>query len=271
VLEISQNDLQELTRIIRQQFGINLEAKPKLVEGRLSHYIQEAGFQSLGDYLNYVFQDTTGQEWPRLIERLTTNHTYFFREPAHFKFLSQKILPELEKTVRNHDIRIWSAGCSSGEEPYSIAMVLAHHFGLFGNLWDKQILATDISARVLETARAGRYPASALEEMPIPYKTSYFRKVGQNTYEVVPTIRQEVIFRSLNLAHDAFPLRSRFHVILCRNVMIYFDSRTKSELVERFYDWTEPGGYLLIGHTETISRKDTRWQYIQPAVYRKPW
>ena len=271
MLEIGHAELLEFTRFIRLNFGINLEAKHKLVEGRLGHYILDAGFASFSDFLDYAYNDASGKEWPRLIERLTTNHTYFFRESAHFDFLARTVLPQLEQSVTNRDIRIWSAGCSSGEEPYSIAMVLAQHFGLAGSLWDKRILATDISARVLETARAGRYPASTLEELPARYKSQYFKKLEGDQFEIVSQLRDEVIYRSLNLIHDEFPFRSRFHAIFCRNVMIYFDPKTKNDLVDRFYDWTEPGGYLFIGHTESINRQDSRWRYIRPAVYQKPY
>jgi chemotaxis protein methyltransferase CheR len=269
MLKIQEEELHLFVRLVREHFGINLESKRNLIEGRLGSQILESGFHNFSDYLDHAFHDPTGREMTRLVDRLTTNHTYFFREEAHFDFLRRQILPELEQTVKDRDIRIWSAGCSSGEEPYSIAMTLHDHFGFARQNWDTRILATDISASILEKARAGQYPANVAQSLPPHFAGQFFRKVDEDTVEIAETVRNNVIFRSLNLIQEDFPLRSKFHVIFCRNVMIYFDQPTKLNLIRQFYELTEPGGYLMIGHTETIQRNETRWQYVQPAIYRK--
>lgn len=271
MLTITDREFNELVLFIRDNFGINLGGKRKLIEGRMSTHITEAGHESFGDYLDQVFHDPTGQELANLINRLTTNHTYFFREEAHFHFLRQTVLPELERTVRDRDIRIWSAGCSSGEEPYSIAMTLHDHFGTSRTLWDSQVLATDISSKVLQLARQGRYPSASLESLPAGWGARYFHDVQADTVEVIEQIRRDVVFRSLNLIQDTFPLRRCFHVIFCRNVMIYFDRQTKNELIKRFFQQTEPGGYLFIGHAETLDKEETGYCYVKPAVFRKPY
>jgi len=270
VLTISDHEFNELVLYMRENFGINLGGKRKLIEGRMSTHVTESGHESFGDYLDQVFQDTSGQELANLINRLTTNHTYFFREEAHFHFLRQTVLPELERTVRDRDIRIWSAGCSSGEEPYSIAMTLQDYYGVSRALWDASVLATDISAKVLQIARHGRYPSGSLDNLPAGWASRFFRAVNADTVEVVDPLRRDVMFRSLNLIQDTFPLRRRFHVIFCRNVMIYFDRQTKNELIRRFFQQTEPGGYLFIGHAETIDKDETGYSYVRPAVFRKP-
>jgi chemotaxis protein methyltransferase CheR len=271
VLVLQDYEFQMLVHYIRDNFGINLDQKKVLVEGRLSLHIHEAGFGSYSEYLEHVFSDKSGAEVSNLITRLTTNHTFFMREEMHFQFLRQRILPEISRNSTERDIRIWSAGCSSGEEPYTIAMTLYDHLGFNRDLWDKKILATDISTKALEQARQGKYMATALEKLPPHWLSRYFRRVSDSEYAVADDLRGEVIFRSLNLIQDTFPFKKKFHVIFCRNVMIYFDKKTRNELIQRFYDVTEPGGYLFIGHTESIDRDDTPYGYLQPAIYQKPF
>jgi len=271
MLEIGHAELVEFTRFIRLNFGINLEAKHKLVEGRLGNYILEAGFTSFSEFLEYAYNDTSGKEWPRLIERLTTNHTYFFRESAHFDFMAQTVLPQLE----NRSPTVIS-GSGAPAAPQAKNPILSPWFWPSISAW---LAACGTSGSWPRTSQpvCWRQPGPgvirpvALEELPARYKSQYFKKLAGDQFEIVPQLRDEVIYRLLNLIHDEFPFRSRFHVIFCRNVMIYFDPETKNDLVDRFYDWTEPGGYLFIGHTETINRQDSRWRYIRPAVFQKPY
>ncbi len=270
MLVLQDHEFDMLVRYIRDNFGINLDQKKVLVEGRLGLHLSEAGYGSYQEYLNQVFTDPTGSEVSNLVTRLTTNHTFFMREENHFQFLRQRVLPELGKTSQDKDIRIWSAGCSSGEEPFTIAMTLHDHLGFSKDLWDTRILATDISTRALDQARKARYPATALDALPSSWTNRYFRKVSETEHEIIESLRNEVIFRSLNLIQDVFPFKKKFHVIFCRNVMIYFDRQTRIELIRRFYQVTEPGGYLFIGHAETLDREESPYKYIQPAVYRKP-
>ena len=173
------------------------------------------------------------------------------------------------KAGRSRDLRIWCGAASSGEEPYMIAMVLAEFFGMEKPQWDTKVLATDISTKVLQKALAGVYPAEQLKSVPPQWKKRFFRTVGGGAqYQVVPELKQEVIFRQFNLM-DPFPFKRKMHTIFLRNVMIYFDEKTKRELVQKVYDALEPGGYLFIGTTETLDRNSSPFQIIQPSIFRK--
>lgn len=269
MLSIKDCELKKLVGYIKFNYGINLERKRNLIEGRLSNIIIRKGFNNFEKYMEYVFSDRTGKEMTLLINNLTTNHTFFMREWSHFEYYSKQVLPYIKSSVKDKDLRVWSAGCSSGEEPYTLAMLNQDYFGEQKELWDTKILATDISVKALEKAEKGMYPAEALDNMPPVWRLSYFDKIDKNNYRITEKIKKEVIFRIFNLMDNVFPFKRKFHVIFCRNVMIYFDYETKMELVKKFYEYTEPGGYLFIGHSESISREDTGYRYIIPAVYRK--
>ena len=178
------------------------------------------------------------------------------------------ILPELKQRVRNKDLRIWSAGCSTGEEPYTLAFFIDEFFGKEKALWDTKILATDISTRVLDYAVKGVYSVDSVKNLPNHWLRNYFRK-HESGYEIVDRIKREVIFRKFNLMDRIFPFKKKFHIIFCRNVMIYFDKQTKAELIRRFYDAMEYGAYLFIGHSESINRGESPFKYVMPSVYRK--
>lgn len=266
---INDEDFKFLTQYIKSNYGINLTQKRTLIEGRLSNIISEKGFDNFTDYLRHVFSDKTGREMTIMLNKLTTNHTYFMREPKHFEYLRDVVLPEMEKTVKDRDLRVWSAGCSTGEEPYTLEMIMQDYFGQKLPRWDTQILATDISSRALDIAREGVYSANAISELPAMWRLNYFEKLGDGNYKVKDVIKNNVVFRKFNLMEPAFLFRKKFHIIFCRNVMIYFDQPTKDALINRFYDITEPGGYLFIGHSESVNRELTKYKYIMPAVYRK--
>lgn len=268
--KIKREEFIRLVVYMREQYGINLEQKQTLVEGRLWSVIQKHGFKSLDEYFQFVIADKTGEEAKTLVTRLTTNYTYFMREEQHYKFLTGRILPELTPTLRDKDLRIWSAGCSSGEEPYTTAMVLDDYFGTAKREWDCKVLATDISPQVLQMAKEAMYPEDRLKNLPPEWKRKYFDHVKEtDIFHIKPVIQQEVIFRSFNLMERNFPFRKKFHVIFCRNVMIYFNKETRDALVERYYDALEVGGYLFIGLSETVSKTDTRFTFVQPSIYRK--
>lgn len=269
MLSIKESDFKELADYIKSNYGINLTKKKNLIEGRLSNIIIEKGFNNFGQYLEHVFSDRTGREATLLINKLTTNHTYFMREWNHFEYYREHVLPSIVSKIKEMDLRIWSAGCSSGQEPYTLAMINQDFFQEQKSLWNTKILATDISVKALNTAERGIYPDESLSNMPSMWKLSYFNKTNDGNYSISERIKNEVIFRIFNLMDDRFPFKRKFHVIFCRNVMIYFDNKTKMELVNKFYEYTEPGGYLFIGHSETIPRDDTGYRYIMPAVYRK--
>lgn len=266
---INDNDFMKLTSFIQENYGINLSAKKTLIEGRLGNMIIEKGFNNFSDYLRHVFSDDSKEELVILINKLTTNHTYFMRENNHFEYFRDIVLPFWVSNLKQKDLRIWSAGCSSGEEPYTLAMILADYLGDEKPKWDAKILATDISVKVLEIARKAIYGSESVDKLPSSWKMNYLRKVDKENYQFQDRIKNEVIFRIFNLMEGQFPFKKKFHVIFCRNVMIYFDTKTKIELINRFYELTEPGGYLFIGHSESINKETTQYRYIMPAVYRK--
>jgi len=267
--KIKQEEFIKLVNYMRDNYGVNLEQKLTLVEGRLWSVLNQKGFSTLGEYFDYVVKDKSGEEITTLITRLTTNYSYFMREDQHYKFLVANILPKLKDSIKDKDLRIWSAGCSSGEEPFTTAMVLDDFFGLSKREWDSRILATDISPQVLRMAQEAVYPEERLQNLQPAWKAKYFTKVGPEMLRVNDNIRNEVIFRSFNLMDKVLPFKRKFHVIFCRNVMIYFNKKTRDELVERFFDALEPGGHLFIGMSETVSKTDTRFTFVQPSIYRK--
>jgi chemotaxis protein methyltransferase CheR len=270
MLDIKENEFKKLTGYIKQKYGINLTKKKNLIEGRLSNLIIEKGFKSFKEYLDYTFSDKTGAEETILLNRLTTNHTFFMRESSHFEYYENNVLPGIVNNLKENDLRIWSAGCSTGEEPYTLAMINNDFFGEKKHLYDTKILATDISVKALKSAEEGKYPKEALNNLPTVWKLKYFYKdSADDRYGISDEIKNDVIFRVFNLMDEVFPFKRRFHVIFCRNVMIYFDQQTKNKLINKFYELTEPGGYLFIGHSESISREITNYKYIMPAVYQK--
>jgi chemotaxis protein methyltransferase CheR len=219
------------------------------------------------DYLRFLRTDANGEELARLIDELTTNFTSFRREPAHFELLRTRVLPGLKPTS---PIRIWSAGCSSGEEPYSILMEILDFLGpqAEGRI---RIFASDISGRMLERAVAGIYPLAKLDEIPGGWKRFLEKGVGEwsGHFRIGDRWKSRIVFDRLNLM-DAFDHLPVFDVIFCRNVMIYFDRRTQEDLVRRLSGRLAPSGWLLIGHSEGLTGNSASLQYVQPAVYRRP-
>lgn len=271
-LEITEAEFQRLVKYMYDSFGINLSAKKVLVQGRLGNMLNERGFKNYNDYLDTVLADTTGAEVTTILNKLTTNHTFFMREPEHYTFLKDTILPYMVKVnEKDHILRIWSAACSSGEECYTTAMLMDQYFGADKAKWDTRILATDISQNVIGKAKAGIYSEEGMKGLSNDWKARYFNNLGNGKYEICQGIKDEVIFKTFNLM-DPMPDKYKakpFDLIFCRNVMIYFDQPTKQALVNRFYDVVKPGGYFYIGHAESVNRGETKFDYIQPAIYRR--
>lgn len=255
---------------IKANYGIHLrQEKMTLLIGRLHNVLQQAGFDNFTDYYQYIVSDKSGKAAVTLVDKVTTNHTFFMREPEHFYYFRDTVLPFLSDTVKNHDLRIWCAASSTGEESYTLAMLLDEFFGKEKSLWDTKVLATDISDQVLTIAKKGIYSKDRIAPLPILWKNTYFKKLDSENFMLIDRIRNEVIYRKFNLMDAVFPFKKKFHTIFCRNVMIYFDDETKGRLIEKFYNHMEHGGYLFLGHSESISRSNTKFQYIIPAVYRK--
>ncbi|HWP97607.1 MAG TPA: protein-glutamate O-methyltransferase CheR [Syntrophomonadaceae bacterium] len=249
--------------------GLNLKQKKHLIENRLHGLLPKFELPSFSALYNLMVNDVSGELATTIVDRLCTNHTFFMRENRHFDFFRDKVLPELKTRVRNRDLRIWSAGCSSGQEAYTLAMIIADFFDSEPAAWDTRILATDISSRVLQKAREALYEEEDLHHLPSIWRLNYLQSLGGGNCRINERLRKEVIFRRFNLLEETYPFKQKFHVIFCRNVMIYFDAQTKRELVNRFYEITAPGGYLFIGQAETLNREDSRFKYVMPAVYRK--
>ncbi|MCL2058931.1 MAG: protein-glutamate O-methyltransferase CheR [Oscillospiraceae bacterium] len=268
-LQITDKEFWQIVNLLKGSYGINLSQKKNLIVGRLQNYLQRSQYDSFSEFYEHVVNDKTGEAITFLINKLTTNYTYFLRETEHYDFFTSTVLPYITSTDKNKDMRIWSAGCSSGEEAYTIAMYVDDYFGQNKRGWDTKILATDISERVLSLAASGVYMTESLEPLKTAWRASYFNTINNESSQVVERLRREIIFRRFNLMERNLPFKKKFHNIWCRNVMIYFDIKTKNELVERFYDATEPGGYLFVGHSESISRTETRYKYVKPAIYRK--
>jgi chemotaxis protein methyltransferase CheR len=259
----------EFTRICElayQRFGLHLHAgKEKLVSARLAKLLRAGGFRSFDAYYQHVLADASGAALTAMIDCLTTNHTSFLREPEHFRFLKERILPE----YRARDVlQIWSAACSTGEEPYSIAFALLDVLERGGGP-RLRILATDISTRALDAARRATYAKDRVSGIPPEIRNRYFVPGPEGTVRVRPDVVSLVRCERRNLM-EPFPKGALFPVILCRNVMIYFDRETRAGLVKRLTGSLEPGGYLLVGHAESLIGTDHGLSYVQPAVYRRP-
>lgn len=273
LMSISDEEFGLLRSLIYDRFGINLtDQKRSLLVGRLQKVLRQSGHNSFKSYYQALLDDPTEQALSKLVDRISTNHTYFNREKAHFDFFLETALPTIAKTLEkqnNRDIRIWCAGCSSGEEAYMLLMLLREYFGNRYSGWDGGILATDISSRVLDIAKRGVYPQDRVRMLPEHLLRKYFRLLPDGQYEVANELRQEATFRRFNLMNDVFPFKKPFHIIFCRNVMIYFDDPTRKTLVQKFHRHTAEGGYFFLGHSETLGRGQSLYKYLAPAVYNK--
>lgn len=267
MIELTDSEFRYIVRYVKDNFGIDLSKKRVLLAGRLGSYLVENNFSSFTEYMKVLEQDKSGRELTNFLNKLTTNHTYFMREAEHFAFFGNHVLPELETKTRDRDLRIWCAAASTGEEPYTLAMILQDRFAGRTPRWDTTLLATDLSVKVLTTARQGLYPNDALEKVPTTWKNKYFTPVGATHMQITPAVREQVVYRRFNLM-DPIVAKKPYHVVFCRNVMIYFDTPTKSDLVDRIYDVMAPGGYLFVGFTESLPRP-TRFRYVRPSVYQK--
>ena len=264
---ISDDDFRKLTQFVHQHYGINLAQKRQLVTSRLSSLVMQKGYNDFGPFVKALLTDKNPADMELVLNRLTTNYTFFMRETEHFDFFSRTILPELvRRHQRDRVMAIWSAGCSSGEEPYNISIYIKEFLGPQASQWDTRVLATDISQKALATAKKGVYELP--DTIPQNWRKRYFVPIkGTSQYTVAPEIKNNVIFQTFNLM-DPIKFRLKFDVIFCRNVMIYFDQPTKDALVRRFYDATVPGGYLMISHSENLG-KNNPYATVAPSTFQK--
>jgi len=265
-MNLSDNDFVRLGKFIYHQCGINItDAKRSMLEARLQKRLQILNFSSFSQYCDYLFSaQGNEQELTDMINQVTTNKTDFFREPGHFDYLTRKVLPELNRTRRA--ITVWSAGCSSGEEPYTLAMVLKE-FGC-----DFIVAATDISTRVLEKARRAVYDDEEVGPIPSEMRRKYLLVSKDKTkklYRVIPALREMVRFRRLNFMDGDFGFREPVDIIFCRNVIIYFDRPTQERLLNKFCQCLSPHGYIFMGHSETLFSMNVPLTQVAPTVYRR--
>lgn len=266
---ITEREFQRVAAYVKNKAGINLNEKKVLVQGRLDTYMQRKGYRSYDEFMDRVEKYPAGPEAEDLMNALTTNHTYFWREYEQFLFLKQEVFPELRsRTQSTRDWHIWCAASSTGEEPYTLAMLCKDYLGLEQDAWDTKILATDIDTNVLEKAVKGVYAKNSVELLPHQYVRRFFKQINENEYRVTDELKREVLFRQLNLMNP-LPFRKPLHVVFIRNVMIYFDEPTKERLLNNIYEKMTPGGYLFIGSTESMGQNNTRFQYVKPSIYRK--
>ncbi|MBI3415709.1 MAG: protein-glutamate O-methyltransferase CheR [Verrucomicrobia bacterium] len=273
--EVAKAEYEFIRRLVYHHSRLGLgNDKKTLVTTRLAKRLRSLNLREYDDYCRLRKSAGGAEELARLLDVISTNHTNSFREFKHFKFLQQIVLPQWMPRLERAraPFRVWSAASSSGEEPYMVAMVLAEFFrNQTGSTWG--IDASDISPRVLAQARQGIYAQARLTEVPVEWRCRYFQKgindwVGH--YRVKEELRQRVRFHHLNLFQSEYPFTNQFHVILCRDVLIYFDRETQETLISKLTAQLAPGGYLMVGQTESLSVVGHSLRAIEPAVYLKP-
>ena len=271
---ISDREFSLYRKLIYNAAGICLgPAKKAFLEARLSRRIRELGMDSFQAYYQYVTENQTSGELEQLLDRVSTNETHFFREPRQFEFLEQQILPDWKAEESNGSrpqrIRVWSAGCSTGEEPYSLAMIFLDHFPR-GSGWEVEIIATDLSTRALKSARKGVWSIAKAREIPQSYLKRFMRKGtgSQHAYMKASAEIQAIIrFQHLNLNDDHYALTGPFDLIFCRNVLIYFDAESRARVIDRLVNYLAPAGFLLVGHAESLSGVSDRIRHVKPTIY----
>ncbi|MDR3629917.1 MAG: protein-glutamate O-methyltransferase [Desulfocapsaceae bacterium] len=270
------HDFQLFRAFIYEQVGIQLPpSKKTMLEARLQKRLKALDLESFEAYREFIFSpEGRHAEIVHLIDVVTTNKTDFYREAGHFTYLTQKALPEiLARSGRRiaDTLTIWSAGCSSGEEPYTLAMVLSD-FAEKNRECRFSILASDISTRILKTAMAAVYPEDRATEIAVNIKKKYFlrsKDKSRGLVRICPEIRSKVTFRRINFMDNDFGISDKIDIIFCRNVIIYFDKQTQQKLMQKFCQQLDPGGYLFLGHSETLNGIDVNFKAVGPTVYQK--
>lgn len=263
---LTAEDFQAIIAIVRKSSGIVLTAaKRELVYSRLRRRLRALNLDSFAAYRAIVEGPDGADEQVRMINAITTNLTGFFRERHHFDFLGNGLLPALPRTERR--LRIWSAGCSSGEEPYTLAMTLRRSMPDIDQ-WDARILATDIDTDMVAVGSAGQYPMERAAAIPEELRRAHVRRIDSETVGMAPELKALIAFRNLNLL-GPWPMKGKFDVIFCRNVVIYFDKATQRSLIDRFAELLVPNGHLFVGHSETLHNITDRFHHIGRTIHRR--
>ena len=275
---LSERDFRRLSKFIYDECGVNLPKYKKiLLESRLHKRIRRLKIPSLEEYCNYLFSPQgMKQELSNMIDAITTNKTDFFREPLQFDYLVQQVLPELISENRagfSHTLSVWSAGCSSGEEPYTLAMLLQDYSErLHNNSLDYYILATDVSLGILKKAKQGIYEHDQIKPIPYGFRKKYLlkgRKKINNLVRIVPELRKSVRFKRLNFLENNFGIPDPVDILFCRNVIIYFDRAVQERVLRKLCHYLRPGGYLFMGHSETLNQITLPLVQVEPTIYKK--
>ena len=266
---LTDKEFELFKNLVYQEVGITLDIPKKtLLVSRLGKRLRELGLPTYQAYYDCVSGKDGVEELTKLLDLISTNKTEFFRERGHFNFLRDHVLPQVQAAKK---LRIWSSASSSGEEPYTIAMSL---FDAISDIsrWDIKILASDISTRVLAKAASGIYEAERVSQLPKDLVQRHFLR-GKGAQEGKVRMRPQIVnlvdFRRINLMDQTFPIRSPLDVIFCRNVLIYFDRPTQAKLMEKFFKYLRPGGYLFIGHSESLQWIEHQFTYLRPTIYQK--
>ncbi|MGC8823083.1 MAG: CheR family methyltransferase [Bacteroidales bacterium] len=271
--KLSDEDFKRLSEFIYREYGIKMPpAKKVMLQGRLQKRLRELDITSFREYVDYVFSEQGQDEVIHMIDVVSTNKTDFFREPVHFEFLAQEIVPLFARTTElRYPMKIWSAGCSSGEEPYTIAIVLMECREKYPTL-DFQILGTDVSTRILQTALDAIYKENRIEGIPLQILKKYFLRSKDRTnptVRLIPEIRRKVSYMRLNLMESVYPVPDMYDVIFCRNVLIYFDRPTQERVINKLCMYLKPGGYFFLGHSESITGMTVPLRQIKPTIFVK--
>ena len=272
--ELKDREFKLLSDLVYHTIGINLgDSKKELLRTRLGKRLRLLGIPTFKEYYKYVTEDNK-DELTNLFDAISTNLTSFFREQKHFDYLSETVLPEiLDERKRRGDfqVRVWSCACSTGEEPYSLAIALAEYLGM-SSKYGVKMLATDVNTEVLEKAAQGLYKEARVENLPKVILKKYFlRGEGKQAgyVKIKRQLQNMITFRRINLTAPRYPFRKQFDFIFCRNVMIYFDKHTQKQIIDKLYNHLKPGGYLFLGHAESLTGIDTEFKYIKPTIYKK--
>jgi chemotaxis protein methyltransferase CheR len=273
---MSQEDFKKLSSFIYQEYGIKMpDVKKTMLQSRLHKRLRELNMISYKDYVNYVFSKEGQQsEIIHMIDMVSTNKTDFFREPVHFDYLHSHVLPDLLQSGRsNRNLKIWSAGCSSGEEPYTIAISLSEFIAQNpAYSFEYNILATDISTRMLKSAAEAVYKEARVEVLPISLKKRYLLKSKDRlnpTVRIIPELRHRINFQRLNFMDSNYNVPDSFDIVFCRNVLIYFDRDTQERVINKLCTKLKPNGYFFLGHSESITNFNVPLKQLKPTIFKR--
>ncbi|NLE29965.1 MAG: protein-glutamate O-methyltransferase [Phycisphaerae bacterium] len=273
-IEITTEEYERVRKLVYERAGINLGSnRQHLVQARLAKRIRSESFAGFRDYFRHLDSETNNEEITHLIDAISTNTTFFFRESDHFDFLAESLVSRIKSEKwdeKQYTLRIWSAACSSGEEPYTLAMVINKILKEYPSI-NAKILATDISQKILAQACAGQYDAQKIKSVPDEYRRHAFRHIGKSSslYEISPEISKYITFAYFNLMTPQYPFKFGFDYIFCRNVMIYFDRPTQESVINRMAQHIRPNGYLIVGHSESLNGLRHKLEYVKPTIYRQ--